>query len=127
MKIGRPMLAVSVLLALACSNPFGFLNEDKKMVLTGTVSNATTGEALAGVFVSLEWTPETNPGPGQGPVLHVDTHTAADGSYRVESKLSDVNCDTAFLRVATSGFKSVLIHPDCRSGKQTFDVPLPPS
>ena len=97
------------------------------MVLQGVVTDGTSGQALEGVYVSLEWTPEDNPDPGQGAIVHVDTSTAADGSYRVEAKLSDVNCTTAFLRVARSGYKAVLIHPDCKSGKQTFDVALPPS
>jgi hypothetical protein len=112
---------------LACSNPFGFLDEDAKIILAGVVTAAASGEALEGVYVSLEWTPENNQGPGAGPVEHVDTTSASDGSYRLETKLSDVNCSTLFLRVSTLGYKVVLIHPDCRSGKQTFDVALPTS
>jgi hypothetical protein len=118
---------VLCLFPLACSNPFGFLDEDAKMILAGVVTAAASGEALEGVYVSLEWTPENNQGPGAGPVQHVDTVTAADGSYRVETLLSNVTCSTAFLRVSTLGYKAVLIHPDCRSGKQTFDVALPAS
>ena len=127
MRSCRFLIAVLCLVPLACSNPFGFQDEDAKMTLVGVVTSATSGEPLDGVYVSLEWTPENNQGPGTGPVQHVDTNTAADGSYRVQVKLSDVNCSTLFLRVSSSGYKAVLIHPDCRSGKQTFDVALPPS
>jgi hypothetical protein len=119
--------AVLCLLLVACSNPFSFVDENRRMILRGVVTDAASGDPLGGVYVSLEWTPEDNPGPGQGAVLHVDTATAADGSYRVEAKLSEVNCTTLYLRVSRSGYKAVLIHPDCKSGKQTFDVALPPS
>ena len=126
--IARRLLAGAlVLLLVACSGPFSFVDEDRRMILQGVVTDGTSGQPLEGVYVSLEWTPEDNPEPGQGALVHVDTSTAADGSYRVEAKLSDVNCTTAFLRVSRSGYKAVLIHPDCKSGKQTFDVALPPS
>jgi hypothetical protein len=115
------------LLLVSCSWPFGFVDEDRQMILLGVVNDESTDEPLEGVYVGLEWTPEDNPGPGQGAVLHVDTSTAADGSYRIEVKLNEVNCSTAFLRVARSGYEVALIHPDCRSGKQTFDVALSPS
>jgi hypothetical protein len=126
MRAGRFLIGALVLLLLACSSPFGFVDENRRMILQGVVTDGPSGQPLEGVYVSLEWTPEDNPGPGQGAVVHVDTSTAADGSYRVEAKLSHVNCTTAFLRVARSGYRSVLIHPDCTSGKQTFDVALPP-
>ncbi len=125
MRSVRLLFTALVLLMFACSTPFGFVDEDRRMILQGVVTDMTTEVPLEGVYVSLEWTPESNSGPGA--VLHVDTNTAADGSYRVEEKLNQVNCDTAFLRVASSGYKVVLIHPDCRSGKQTFDVALSPS
>jgi len=127
MRSRRFLVIILCLLPLACSTPFGFVDEDRKMTLVGIVTAASSGEPLGGVYVSLEWTPETNQGPGMGPVQHVDTETASDGSYRVQVKLSDVNCSTLFLRVSSSGYKAVLIHPDCRSGKQTFDVALPAS
>jgi len=112
---------------MACSTPFGFVDENRKMTLVGVVTAATSGELLEGVYVSLEWTPETGQGPGTGPVQHVDTKTASDGAYRVQVKLSDVNCATLFLRISSLGYKAVLIHPDCKSGEQTFDVALPAS
>jgi hypothetical protein len=119
--------AAILLLVAACSNPFSTVDQTRKMILRGVVTDRGTGEPLEGVYVSLEWTPVSNPGPGQGPVLHVDTTTAADGSYQVEVRLSEVNCSTAFLRLARLGYKAVLIHPDCKSGRQTFNVALPPS
>jgi hypothetical protein len=127
MRVRRLLAGALVLLLVACSGPFSFVDEDRRMILQGVVTDGTSGQPLEGVYVSLEWTPEDNPEPGQGALVHVDTSTAADGSYRVEAKLSDVNCTTAFLRVSRSGYKAVLIHPDCKSGKQTFDVALPPS
>jgi hypothetical protein len=127
MRARRFLAGALLLLLVACSGLFSFVDEDRLMILQGVVMDGTSGEPLEGVYVSLEWTPEDNPAPGQGAVVHVDTSTAADGSYRVEAKLSDVNCTTAFLRVSRSGYKAVLIHPDCKSGKQTFDVALPPS
>lgn len=127
MRSRRQLIAALCLLSVGCSTPFGFVDENRRMILQGVVTAATSGETLPGVYVSLEWTPDDDPEPGAGPVQHVDTTTAADGSYRVEVKLSDVNCSTLFLRVASSGYKAVLIHPDCRSGKQRFDVALPSS
>lgn len=127
MRSSRLLVAVLCLLPVACSTPFGFVDEDRKMTLVGVVTAATSGEPLEGVYVSLEWTPETGQGPGTGPVQHVDTETAPDGSYRVQVKLSDVNCSTLFLRISSLGYKAVLIHPNCKSGKQTFDVALPSS
>jgi len=127
MRSVRVLSAALLFLLFACSWPFGFVDEDRQMVLQGVVTDRSTGEPLEGVYVSLEWTPESNPGPGQGAVLHVDTKTGVDGSYRVEAKLNEVNCTTALLRVARSGYQVTLVHPDCRSGKQTFDVALSPS
>ena len=127
MRSRRLLTAIFCVLLAACSTPFSFVDEDRQMILRGAVTAATSGEPLGGAYVSLEWTPENDPGPGAGPVQHVDTTTSADGSYRVEVKLSEVNCSTLFLRVASPGYKVVFIHPDCRSGKQTFDVALPAS
>jgi hypothetical protein len=127
MSIPRMNIAFLCLLVTACNNPFGFVDEDRRMILRGVVTNAVGKAPLAGVYVSLEWRPESQPGPGSGPVIHVDTSTGDDGSYRVEAKLNEVNCSTVFLRVASSGFRSVLVHPDCRSGEQTFDLALTPS
>ncbi|MGW8267128.1 MAG: hypothetical protein ACWGSQ_12235 [Longimicrobiales bacterium] len=127
MRSSRLFFAFLCLLPVACSTPFGFLDEDAKMTLAGVVTAAASGAPLQGVYVSLEWTPETSQGPGTGPIQHVDTKTASDGAYRVQVKLSDVNCSTLFLRVSSLGYKAVLIHPDCKSGKQIFDVALPAS
>lgn len=121
------LVAALCLLIVACSTPFSFVDEDRQMILQGVVTAAASGGQLEGVYVSLEWTPENNQGPGAGAVQHVDTSTAADGSYRVEVKLTEVNCSTLFLRVSTSGYQVVFIHPDCKSGKQTFNVALPSS
>lgn len=121
------LTAATLLLVAACSNPFSTVDQSKRMILQGVVTDRDTGDPLGGVYVSLEWRPESGQGSGQGPVIHVDTTTAADGSYRVEARLADVVCSTAFLRVALLGYKAVLIHPDCRSGKQTFNVALPRS
>lgn len=123
----RSMSTALLCVLLAGCTSLGFVDEDSKMVLQGVVTAATSGEPLGGVYVSLEWTPENDPEPGAGPVQHVDTQTNADGSYRVEVKLSDVNCSTLFLRVSSQGYKAVFIHPDCRSGKQNFDIALPAS
>jgi hypothetical protein len=127
MRAGGFLIGALVLLLVACSSPFGFVDEGRRMILQGVVTDGASGQPLEGVYVSLEWTPEDNPDPGQGAIVHVDTSTADDGSYRVEAKLAEVNCTTAFLRVASVGYKAVLIHPDCKAGKQTFDVALPPS
>jgi len=127
MRSSRLVVVGLLVLLFACSTPFGFVDENRRMILQGIVTDASTDAPLEGVYVSLEWTPEDIPEPGQGGMLHIDTSTAEDGSYRVEAKLNEVNCNTAFLLVAESGYQAVLVHPDCRSGKQTFNVALSPS
>jgi hypothetical protein len=37
-----------------------------------------------------------------------------------------VNCNTLFLFFATAGYEAVRIHPECKDGRQTFNVALRP-
>ena len=44
----------------------------------------------------------------------------------LETKLGKVNCSSLFLFVATGGYEATRRLPECKGGKQTFNVELRP-
>jgi hypothetical protein len=124
MKVRWLLVPLLVLVVAACSDFFTFSGTKRVLNLRGTVTDASSGAPMEGVFVSLEWTLyDTIPG---GAFRHTDTETAADGTYAIDQKMGEVNCATLFLLFANPGYDVTRVRPDCRDGRQTLDVELRP-
>jgi len=110
--------------SMACSDFFISADAERTMTLQGTVTDGSSGTPLEGVSVSLEWTlPDTSSSSAS---QHVDTSTSETGAYLIEIKLREVSCSTLYLFFGTNGYKATRRFPDCRGGKQTFNVELDP-
>jgi hypothetical protein len=124
MKTRCLVLGVVLIFSAGCSDVLFSANSDRKLIIQGTVTEASTGTPVAGAFVSLEWTP--NDTASISVTQHVDSSTAEDGSYRIETELGNVICNTLVLFIGKNGYDAVHFLPKCKGGKQTLHVELQP-
>jgi hypothetical protein len=113
-----------VVLSSACSDFWVSADAERKMDLQGMVTDASSGTPLEGALVSLEWTlGETG---SSSAFRHVDAITSETGTYRIQIRLKEVNCNTLYLFIATGGYDASRRFPECSGGKQVFNVELEP-
>lgn len=124
MKVRWVVLGVVLVFSYACSDVLFSANSDRDLIVQGTVTDFSSGTPIAGVYVSLEWTP--NDTASSSAIRHVDASTSDEGTYRIETKLGNVICNTLVLLVAKGGYKATQLLPECKGGKQTFNVRLQP-
>ncbi|MHC4154447.1 MAG: carboxypeptidase regulatory-like domain-containing protein [Planctomycetota bacterium] len=93
--------------------------KEPKFVVTGRVTDATTGEAIAGARVSDD---------GYGPKPHKGAVTDADGrySYHTWPEEHRIKAEAPGYKTQRKGLKAGLFHTDNVSEKQVIDFALEP-